>query len=553
MMAKTLSDFLNKECTVADVGFNRWLVPPAALAIHLCIGMAYGFSVFWLPLSKAVGIKDSLVCGPEVHFFQELFITSCDWKISTLGWMYTLFFVFLGSSAALWGGWLEHVGPRKAAVISAFCWCGGMLLSALGIYLHQFWIMLLGSGVIGGIGLGLGYISPVSTLIKWFPDRRGMATGMAIMGFGGGAMIGSPLATALMKYFSTPNNVGVMQTFVVMACIYFVFMMSGALSYRIPAGDWKPKGWVPSISKENNGMITSHHVHVKNVFKIKQFWLLWGALCMNVSAGIGIIGMSSPMLQEVFGGQLIGVEKIYSELDKSQLVGIATIAAGFTALLSLFNIGGRFFWASLSDFFGRKTTFVIFFVLGGLLYISIPSSANAGNKLFFVAAFCIILSMYGGGFSTVPAYLADLFGTQMVGAIHGRLLTAWATAGILGPVIVNYMRDYQLSLGLPREQVYNQTMMILAGLLMIGLVCNLLIRPLADKWFMTVDELAEEKQHVREVMIEDDVHSMDHKSQGMNVKITHPIRVWLAWVMVLLPLSWGIYKTLINATKFFID
>lgn len=553
MMAKTLSDFLNKECTVADVGFNRWLVPPAALAIHLCIGMAYGFSVFWLPLSKAVGIKDSLVCGPEVHFFQELFITSCDWKISTLGWMYTLFFVFLGSSAALWGGWLEHVGPRKAAVISAFCWCGGMLLSALGIYLHQFWIMLLGSGVIGGIGLGLGYISPVSTLIKWFPDRRGMATGMAIMGFGGGAMIGSPLATALMKYFSTPNNVGVMQTFVVMACIYFVFMMSGALSYRIPAGDWKPKGWVPSISKENNGMITPHHVHVKNVFKIKQFWLLWGALCMNVSAGIGIIGMSSPMLQEVFGGQLIGVEKIYSELDKSQLVGIATIAAGFTALLSLFNIGGRFFWASLSDFFGRKTTFVIFFVLGGLLYISIPSSANAGNKLFFVAAFCITLSMYGGGFSTVPAYLADLFGTQMVGAIHGRLLTAWATAGILGPVIVNYMRDYQLSLGLPREQVYNQTMMILAGLLMIGLVCNLLIRPLADKWFMTVDELAEEKQHVREVMIEDDVHSMDHKNQGRNVKITHPIRVWLAWVMVLLPLSWGIYKTLINATKFFTD
>ncbi len=552
-MAKTLSDFLNKECTVADVGFNRWLVPPAALAIHLCIGMAYGFSVFWLPLSKAVGIKDSLVCGPEVHFFQELFITSCDWKISTLGWMYTLFFVFLGSSAALWGGWLEHVGPRKAAVISAFCWCGGMLLSALGIYLHQFWIMLLGSGVIGGIGLGLGYISPVSTLIKWFPDRRGMATGMAIMGFGGGAMIGSPLATALMKYFSTPNNVGVMQTFVVMACIYFVFMMSGALSYRIPAGDWKPKGWLPSISKENNGMITPHHVHVKNVFKIKQFWLLWGALCMNVSAGIGIIGMSSPMLQEVFGGQLIGVEKIYSELDKSQLVAIATIAAGFTALLSLFNIGGRFFWASLSDFFGRKLTFVIFFVLGGLLYISIPSSANAGNKLFFVAAFCIILSMYGGGFSTVPAYLADLFGTQMVGAIHGRLLTAWATAGILGPVIVNYMRDYQLSLGLPREQVYNQTMMILAGLLMIGLVCNLLIRPLADKWFMTVDELAEEKQHVREVMIEDDVHSMDHKNQGRNVKIMHPIRVWLAWVMVLLPLSWGIYKTLINATKFFTD
>jgi MFS family permease len=465
--------------------------------------------------------------------------------------MYTLFFVFLGSSAALWGGWLEHVGPRKAAVISALCWCGGMLLSALGIYVHQFWIMLLGSGVIGGIGLGLGYISPVSTLIKWFPDCRGMATGMAIMGFGGGAMIGSPLATALMKHFATPNDVGVMQTFVVMACIYFVFMMSGALSYRIPAGDWKPRGWVPSIAKKNNGMITPHNVHVKNVFKIKQFWLLWGALCMNVSAGIGVIGMSSPMLQEVFGGQLIGVAKTYSELDKPQLSAIAAIAAGFTALLSLFNIGGRFFWASLSDFFGRKTTFIIFFVLGGLLYISIPGSANAGNKLFFVAAFCVILSMYGGGFSTAPAYLADLFGTQMVGAIHGRLLTAWATAGILGPVIVNYMRDYQLGLGLPREQVYNQTMMILAGLLMIGFICNLLIRPVAEKWFMAVDELATEKQHAREVVAEDEVYSLEDKRHTRNVKSTHPVRVLLAWVVVLIPLSWGVYKTLINATKFF--
>ncbi|MEY3288126.1 MAG: hypothetical protein RLZZ419_368 [Pseudomonadota bacterium] len=273
---------------------------------------------------------------------------------------------------------------------------------------------------------------------------------------------------------------------------------------------------------------------------------------MNVSAGIGIIGMSSPMLQEVFGGQLIGVAKTYGELDKPQLAAIAAIAAGFTALLSLFNIGGRFFWASLSDFFGRKTTFIIFFVLGGLLYISIPGSADAGNKLLFVAAFCVILSMYGGGFSTAPAYLADLFGTQMVGAIHGRLLTAWATAGILGPVIVNYMRDYQLSLGLPREQVYNQTMMILAGLLMIGLLCNLLIRPVADKWLMTADELAEEKRHAREVIAEDEVHSVNEKGQGRDVgKPTHSARVWLAWAMVILPLSWGIYKTLINAAKFF--
>ena len=437
-------DFLDKKHTIAGAGFNRWLLPPAALAIHLCIGMAYGFSVFWLPLSKAIGIKQSIACPVDMGFFAELFVTTCDWKISTLGWMYTLFFVFLGSSAAIWGGWLEHVGSRKAGVISALCWCGGMLLSAFGIYSHQFWLMLLGSGVIGGIGLGLGYISPVSMLIKWFPDRRGMATGMAIMGFGGGAMIGSPLATLLMGHFATETDVGVMQTFIAMAGIYFVFMIAGAMTYRLPVSGWQPIGWTPPVLSENK-MVTPHHVHVKNVFKIKQFWLLWGALCMNVSAGIGVIGMSSPMLQEVFGGHLIGLEKTYSQLDKPELATIATVAAGFTALLSLFNIGGRFFWGSLSDKLGRKLTFFIFFVVGSALYLSVSASAMAGNKVLFVGAFCLILSMYGGGFATVPAYLADLFGTQMVGAIHGRLLTAWATAGVLGPVIVNYMRDYQLS------------------------------------------------------------------------------------------------------------
>ncbi len=540
--------FLDKKHTIASPGFNRWLVPPAALAIHLCIGMAYGFSVFWLPLSKAIGIKESVACSADIGFFQELFITDCDWKISTLGWMYTLFFVFLGSSAAVWGSWLEHVGPRKAAVVSALCWCGGMLFSALGIHLHQFWMMLLGSGVIGGIGLGLGYISPVSTLIKWFPDRRGMATGMAIMGFGGGAMIGSPLATLLMGIFATETDVGVMQTFIVMAGIYFVFMMGGALSYRIPAAGWHPEGWSAPVEQVNNAMITPHHVHVKNIFKIKQFWLLWGVLCMNVSAGIGVLGMSSPMLQEVFGGQLLGIAKTYNELDKAELAAIAAIAAGFTALLSLFNIGGRFFWASLSDKLGRKMTFIIFFILGSLLYLSVSGSAMIGNKLLFVSALCVILSMYGGGFATVPAYLADLFGTQMVGAIHGRLLTAWATAGILGPVIVNYMRDYQLGLGIPREQVYNQTMLILAGLLGIGLVCNLMIRPVADQWFMSAEELAQEKQ------IEMEHHRHEEEEVGQAVDIespSHPALVYLAWSMVLLPLSWGIYKTLVNAAKFF--
>lgn len=542
----TTLSLLAKERTIAGPGFNRWLVPPAALAIHLSIGMAYGFSVFWLPLSKAVGIKESIACGPEIGFFQELFVTQCDWSISTLGWMFTLFFVFLGSSAALWGGWLDHVGPRKAAVVSTLCWCGGMLFSALGIYVHQFWMLLLGSGVIGGIGLGLGYISPVSTLIKWFPDRRGMATGMAIMGFGGGAMIGSPLAAGLMKHFASATDVGVMQTFIVMAMIYFVFMMAGSFTYRIPATEWMPKGWLPAPAQLTNTMITQRHVHVKQVFKIKQFWLLWGVLCMNVSAGIGVIGMSSPMLQEVFGGQLIGLDKTFAELDKPQLAAIAAVAAGFTALLSLFNIGGRFIWASLSDLLGRKKTYIVFFVLGGLLYISVPGSALAGNKVLFVGAFCLILSMYGGGFSTAPAYLADLFGTQMVGAIHGRLLTAWATAGILGPVIVNYMREYQLGLGLPREQVYNQTMLILAGLLMIGLLCNLLIRPVADRWFMSDAELAEEKRLAHEKTNKANISSTKNSE-----KSTPLVIVIVAWIGVIVPLSWGIYNTLINISKFF--
>ena len=540
------SGFLSKERIVAPEGFNRWLVPPAALAIHLCIGMAYGFSVFWLPLSKALGIKEALKCGPDIGFFQELFITTCDWKVSTLGWMYTLFFVLLGSSAALWGGWLERAGPRKAGVVSAFCWCGGMLISAAGVYYHQFWMMLLGSGFIGGIGLGLGYISPVSTLIKWFPDRRGMATGMAIMGFGGGAMIGSPLAAELMKVFATDLEVGVWQTFVVMALVYFVFMMSGALGYRIPATGWKPAGWTPPVQQQSNAMITQGHVHVSKVWGIPQFWMVWVVLCMNVSAGIGVIGMASPMLQEVFGGTLMGIEAKFIDLDKAQLTTIAGIAAGFTALLSLFNIGGRFVWASLSDKLGRKLTYIIFFVLGGALYASVPASAMAGNKMLFVAAFCIILSMYGGGFATVPAYLADLFGTQMVGAIHGRLLTAWATAGILGPVVVNYMRDYQLGLGIPREQVYNQTMFILVGMLVVGLIANLMIKPVAAKHFMTAEELAHEKKLAHEKASASEVGAGHGAASQSNA-----LWVALAWTAVGIPLVWGIYRTLLSVGKFF--
>ncbi|MBB5391124.1 MULTISPECIES: OFA family MFS transporter [unclassified Herbaspirillum] len=543
-------DFLNKEHTVAKPGFNRWLVPPAALAIHLCIGMAYGFSVFWLPLSKALGVTAPIACGADVGFFAQIFSSSCDWKISMLGWMYTMFFVLLGISAAIWGGWLEHAGPRKAGVVAALCWCGGLLISAVGVKTHQLWLMWLGSGVIGGIGLGLGYISPVSTLIKWFPDRRGMATGMAIMGFGGGALVGSPLADMLMKKFATPTSVGVWETFVAMAAIYFVFMMAGAFGYRVPPSGWKPAGWTPPVAN-NNTMITQNHVHVSKVWGIPQFWLVWLVLCLNVSAGIGVIGIASPMLQEVFGGHLLGVNVGFNDLSPEQKTAIAALAAGFTGLISLFNIGGRFAWASCSDFFGRKMTYAIFFVLGFVLYVSLPWSARAGSIALFVAAVCIILSMYGGGFSTVPAYLADLFGTQMVGAIHGRLLTAWATAGILGPVVVNYMREYQLSLGMPRESVYNTTMYILAGMLVLGLICNLLIRPVAAKHFMTPEELAREKQLAHEKSAAEAVATAASGDMSKIGTGGNPAVIALAWLAVGIPLIWGVTLTLQKSAVLF--
>ncbi|AVF53842.1 nitrate/nitrite transporter NarK [Pseudomonas sp. URIL14HWK12:I3] len=530
--------FLSKERIIARPGFNRWLVPPAALAIHLCIGMAYGFSVFWLPLSQALGITAPVACAPDMSFVARLFSAECDWPISMLSWIYTLFFVFLGCSAAVLGGWLEHAGPRKAGLVSALCWCGGMLISAIGVKTHQLWLMWLGSGVIGGIGLGLGYISPVSTLIKWFPDKRGMATGMAIMGFGGGAMVGAPLATALMGHFGSAQEVGVWQSFVVMAAIYFVFMTAGALAYRIPPTGWKPEGWTAPAKKAGNGMVTDRHVHVSVAWKTPQFVLVWLVLCLNVSAGIGILGMASPLLQEVFAGKLLGNELTFSQLNAAQLAQIAAIAAGFTGLLSLFNIGGRFFWASFSDYIGRKNTYFAFFALGVGLYSLIPNMGHLGNVALFVAAFCIILSMYGGGFSTVPAYLADLFGTQMVGAIHGRLLTAWAAAGVLGPVLITYLRESQLAAGVERAAAYDMTLYILAGLLVLGFICNVLIRPVADKYFMSDAQLAAERALSHDKGA-DGARSLEWKAAPGSLPL-----VLLAWAVVVVPLAWGVWVTL---------
>jgi MFS family permease len=516
-------NLLSRERTIAGPGFNRWLVPPAALAMHLCIGMVYGLSVFWLPLSQAIGITHPQSC-PSHSLGFILFARDCDWSLNDLKPIFTLGILTLGASAAIWGGWLERAGPRKAGLVSAICWPGGLAIAALGVYLHQLWLMWLGGGVIGGIGLGLGYISPVSTLIKWFPDRRGMATGMAIMGFGGGAMIGAPLANLLMAHFRGPAGVGVWQTLLTLAALYALFQTAGAFGYRVP-----PDASL-AITRQGEG----RSVHVRNAHKTPQFWLLWAMLCLNVSAGIGVLEMASPMLTELFAGRLIGAPgTAYAQLTAPQSLAVAAVAAGFIGFLSLFNILGRFFWASTSDTLGRRGTFLVFFAAGAALYALVPTLAHTGHLALFAAAFAVILSMYGGGFATIPAYLADLFGPGFVGAIHGRLLTAWSAAGLIGPEIVNDFRASQLATGVPRARIYDHAMLVLALLLGVGFLCTLAVRPVADRWFTATTSAS---RPAREAHIP---------------QAPFTASVLLPWLAVGLPLAWGFWRTVLKATALF--
>ncbi|HGO6778449.1 TPA: OFA family MFS transporter [Klebsiella aerogenes] len=534
----SLSRFFAKPRIIAKPGFNRWLVPPAALAVHLCIGMAYGFSVYWLPMSQLIGGSAPLQCPVDMSFWQQLVTRQCDWKISLLGWTYTLFFVFLGCSAALWGSWLEKVGPRLVSFVATLCWCGGLVLASAAIYFHQLWLLWLGAGVIGGIGLGLGYISPVSTLLRWFPDKRGMAAGMAIMGFGGGALVGAPLANWLINFFADGQGSGVWQSILALAVIYALFMLCGTFGYRLPPMGWHPVGAKAqqAISKQ-----PTVQVHVSVAWRTPQFWLLWLVLWLNVTAGIGILGMASPMLQEIFAGKLLSLDLGWQELNTEQLKRIATMAAGFTGLLSLFNILGRFFWASVSDMCGRKATFALIFFLGTLLYGTLPLINRGGYVAFFVCALCVIISMYGGGFATIPAYLADVFGSQMVGAIHGRLLTAWSAAGISGPVLVNYLREYQLAQGVEPARIYDITLLALTGLLIIGFICNQLVRPIPQKYAMT----AEQQQQAR------GLYTINKDAQLSWEPTPAPLLLTLSWLAVGIPLLWGMGTTLQQAVKFF--
>jgi MFS family permease len=444
--------FLSREATVAPAGFNRWFVPPAAIAVHMCIGQVYGFSVFKKPLAQALGIT-----AP----------TAGDWSEADVGVAYSIALALLGLSAAVFGKWVERSGPRKTMLASWLCFCGGLVLSAVAVKIHSLWLLYAGYGLLGGVGLGLGYISPVSTLMKWFPDRPGMATGMAIMGFGGGALIGAPLANELMNHFKKASEVaglattvGAWQALLVMAGLYTVAMIFGAMMVRVPAADWKPQGWVPKAVAA-----TPVQVSVDTAWKTPQFWLLWVVLCMNVTAGIGILGQASPMIQDMF--------KVTPEA-----------AAGFVGLLSLFNLSGRFIWSSISDLTGRKMAYCIYFILGCTLYLSVPWTQATQQQTLFVIVCGVIISMYGGGFATIPAYLKDMFGNHQVGAIHGRLITAWSLAAVLGPQLVDRVSKAQKDAGIPAGEAYNGTLKLMAGLLIVGLIANLCVKPVHEKYHL---------------------------------------------------------------------
>jgi len=559
-----MSGLLSKERIIAPADYNRWLVPLASVAIHLCIGSVYAWSIYNPSLTRVFG-----VVAPAAD----------DWSLSQVVWVFTVAIVFLGLAAAFGGKWLERVGPRKVGVVSAICWGGGYLVGALGIQTHQLWLLYLGYGVIGGCGLGLGYVSPVSTLIRWFPDRRGMAAGMAIMGFGGGAMIGTPMKEYFIRLFYRapeylgavtdvslvteagrrfaevggelrevvvvgvneiramtvpgPEGVylvetgasGVAGAFMMIGLIYLAVMLVAAFSYRLPAPDWKPAGWNEQELSSRSALISSHNVDIDQALKTPQFYQLWIVLCLNVTAGIGVLGVARTMITEIFGTTLPNV------VD-------AAFAATYVVMISAFNMVGRFIWASTSDYIGRRNTYWIFFVLGIVLYLSVPFSAQQVSAnptvvwlVYFYAATMIIFTMYGGGFATIPAYIADIFGTRYVGGIHGRILTAWSTAGVLGPLAITSLRQnsvndaigelaalidpqvFSAQFGAPVEQLellvaqnsvniarlmeiappgtpdptsglYNSTMVLMAALLAIALVANALMRPVDARHHM---------------------------------------------------------------------
>ncbi len=494
---------LSKKAIEAPAAYSRWLIPPAALAIHLCIGQAYAFSVFRLPMTKILGITESI---------------EGDWTRTEIFWAFTIAIVFLGLSAAVLGRWVERVGPRVSGLVSAVCWSGGFLISALAIELHNIWLLYFGYGIVGGCGLGIGYITPVSTLIKWFPDRRGLATGLAIMGFGGGAMVASPMSEALMRYFANAESTGVLQSFLVLAVVYLVVMTCGALAFRLPAGSEELIAKQDATHEDKNS-VTRTYLDPVEAIGTTVFYRLWIVLFLNVTAGIGILDVASPMIQEMFPGRVLAAE-----------------AAGFVGLLSLFNLAGRFFWSSASDRLGRKLTYGIFLVLGPILYFCVPFTGIHGSLPFFVLCLAVALSMYGGGFAAIPAYLSDVFGTRYVSAIHGRLLTAWSCAGIAGPAVINFIHEWELhrlkSFATP-ERAYDKAIWFFAAILLLGFVANLGVKPLVVK----------------------PANPPPGPSQSGTIAILPANIPWLylipAWFAVGVPMAWGVAMTIKKTLQLF--
>lgn len=433
---------LHKDRITARPGFSRWWNIPAALFINLSIGQAYAFSVFNLPLTRVLGVSQS---------------TPDDWRLTTLGWIFTLAYVFLGLSAGVAGSWQDRVGPRTSGVVAAVCFSGGFFLSALGVWTHQIWLLYVGYGVIGGCGLGIGFNTPIPVLLKWFPDRPGLATGFAVMGFGGGAILAAPLSQWLMARFQSATSVGVAESFVVLGAGYLVLMLTGALTFRLPPPGWRPPGW--AIRPGTFRAPASAGLTVEAAVRTREFYLLWAVLLVNVTAGLGVLGQAAAMIQEVF-----------SDFSSSA-------AAVFVAMLSFFNMSGRLLWAWLSDAIGRRRTFAVFFVVGPLLYAAVPLAGHSGSLILFVACLAVILSMYGAGFALMPPYIAEVFGPAHVGAINGRVLTALSLAGVCGPVAVNYLREAQISSGTSAGQAYDVTLFIMAALLVVGFFCNRAVRP----------------------------------------------------------------------------
>jgi MFS family permease len=417
-----------------ETTFNRWFIPIGAVGVHICIGSVYAWSTFNRPI-------------------QAIF-PNAPWWFSPPYTTFTTALVLLGLSAAFGGPWVERRGPRAAATAAALFFGLGLIIGGIGLALKESILVFFGMGVVGGIGCGLGYISPVSTLVKWFPDRRGMATGMAIMGFGGGAF----LAGYLNVYFM--DLLGVAQTMIALGATYLIIMMIGARILRRPPDGWKPAGWMGPV--KTHRMIATKSVSRNQAVRTVQFALLWGILFINVTAGIGILAQASPMMQDLFS-------KTPAQ------------AAVIVSLISIFNAGGRFLWASSSDYIGRRNTYTVFFVVQFFLFLLIPRLAASGNWPAFLASLFTVFTMYGGGFATIPAFLADIFGPENVGAIHGATLTAWSAAAVAGPVIITELSNRAkaaLAAGASKIHVYDTPLEVLAVLLAAGFVLTLLVRPL---------------------------------------------------------------------------